>query len=279
MLRGTLSFFAFLRRLFRRLTGVGLFRTAASLAFTTLLGLVPLFTVAFTYVARFPMFDRWQEALESLLLRHFLPGSGSTVRHYLAEFTEKSSQLNRVGTFFVIVTAVLLVVQIDQEINLIWGSRGERRSIGRRLVVYALGLTAGPALIGAAVYYINWIIEHAVVTTSLGSEALTVLSEPVALVVDTVGFTLLYVLVPAQRVPMKVALLGGLLAAIGFETAKHGFRFYIANFPTYQLVYGSLAILPLFLLWIYLSWIIVLVGAALTATLAETPGASRRRRA
>jgi membrane protein len=250
MLRRTLAIFAFFRRLIRRLTGVGLFRTAGSLAFTTLLGLVPLFTVAFTYVARFPMFHGWQDALESLLVRSFLPGSGSVVRHYLTEFTEKSSQLNRVGTFFVLVTAVLLVVQVDQEINLIWGSRGERRSLGRRVFIYALGFTAGPALIGAAVYYINWIIEHSIVTTSLGAEALTVLSEPVALLVDTVGFTLLYVLVPATRVPLKVALIGGLLAAVAFEVAKHGFRFYIANFPTYQLVYGSLAILPLFLLWI-----------------------------
>jgi membrane protein len=278
MLRRVLFLVAFLRRLLRRLTGVGLFRTAASLAFTTLLGLVPLFTVAFTYVARFPVFDRWQDALESLLLRYFLPGSGSVVRQYLAEFTEKSSQLNRVGTFFVIVTAVLLVIQIDQEINLIWGARGERRSVARRLLIYALGFTAGPALIGATVYYTNWIIEHAIVTTSLGAEALTVLSEPMALVVDTAGFTLLYVLVPAQRVPLKLALIGGLLAAIAFEAAKYGFRFYITHFQTYQLVYGPLAVLPLFLLWIYVSWIIVLVGAALTATLAETPGASRRRR-
>jgi membrane protein len=278
MLRRALFFGAFLRRLLRRLTGVGLFRTAASLAFTTLLGLVPLFTVAFTYVARFPVFDRWQDALESLLLRYFLPGSGSVVRQYLAEFTEKSSQLNRVGTFFVIVTAVLLVIQIDQEINLIWGVRGERRSVARRLLIYALGFTAGPVLIGATVYYTNWIIEHAIVTTSLGAEALTVLSEPMALVVDTAGFTLLYVLVPAQRVPLKLALIGGLLAAIAFEAAKYGFRFYITHFQTYQLVYGPLAVLPLFLLWIYVSWIIVLVGAALTATLAETPGASRRRR-
>ena len=278
MLRRVLFFVAFLRRLLRRLTGVGLFRTAASLAFTTLLGLVPLFTVAFTYVARFSMFDRWQDALESLLLRYFLPGSGTVVRNYLAEFTEKSAQLNRVGTFFVILTAVLLVIQIDQEINLIWGSRGERRSVARRFVIYALAFTAGPVLIGAAVYYTNWLIAHAIVATSLGAEALTVLSEPMALFVDTAGFTVLYALVPAQRVPLKLALIGGVLAAIAFEAAKYGFRFYITNFPTYQLVYGALAVLPLFLLWIYVSWIIVLVGAALTATMAETPGASRRRR-
>jgi len=275
MLRRVLGLFAFLRRLFRRLMGVGIARTAASLAFTTLLGLVPLFTVAFSYVARFPMFERWQDALESFLLRYFLPGSGTVVRHYLAGFTEKSTQLKGVGTLIVILTSVLLVEQIDREINTIWGGR-EPRSVGRRIVVYALGFTAGPALIGATIYYTTWLIEHAVGTTSIGAEALTVLSEPAAFIVDTAGFTLLYQLVPAQRVRFKVALFGGVLAAIAFEAAKYGFRFYITNVPTYQIVYGSLAVLPLFLLWIYVSWMLVLVGAAITATLAET--LLRRRR-
>ncbi|HTS22733.1 MAG TPA: YihY family inner membrane protein [Casimicrobiaceae bacterium] len=276
MLRRVGIGFVFLRRLFRRIWRVGIARTAASLAFTTLLGLVPLFTVAFSYVARFPIFERSQDALESLLLRYFLPGSGSVVRKYLSEFTANSAQLKGIGTFAVILTVVLLVVQVDQEINAIWGAAREPRSLGRRILIYAIGLTAGPVLIGAAVYYTTWLIEHAIVTTSLGAEALTVLSEPAALAIDTAGFTLLYLLVPAYRVPFKLALIGGLLAAIAFETAKYGFRLYIAHFSTYQLIYGPLAVLPLFLLWIYLSWIIVLVGAAVTATLAET--VPRRRR-
>ncbi|HZI82867.1 MAG TPA: YihY family inner membrane protein [Casimicrobiaceae bacterium] len=276
MLRPVLFFFAFLRRLLRRLTGVGLARTAASLSFTTLFGLVPLFTVAFTYVARFPLIERSQGALESLLLRYFLPGSGTIVRRYLSEFAANSAQLKGIGTLFVVLTAVLLVVQIDQEINAIWGSAREPRSLSRRILIYAVGFTAAPLLIGAAVYYMTWLVEHAIVTTSFGAEALTVLSEPAALVVDTAGFTLLYVLFPAYRVPFKMALIGGALAAFAFEAAKYGFRFYITRFPTYQLIYGPLAVLPLFLLWIYVSWIIVLVGAAVTATLAETM--PRRRR-
>jgi membrane protein len=275
MLRPGLYVFAFLRRLLRRLTGVDIFRTAASLAFTTLFALVPLFTVAFTYVARFPVFERSQDALESLLLRYFLPGSGTTVRHYFSEFTANSAQIKGIGTFFVILTAVLLVVQVDHEINTIWGTAREPRSLGRRILIYVLGFTAGPALIGAAVYYTTWLIEHAIVATSLGAEALTVLSEPAAFAIDTAGFTLLYFLVPAYRVPFKMALVGGVLGAIAFEVAKYGFRFYITHFPTYQLIYGPVAVLPLFLLWIYVSWIIVLVGAAVTATLAET--VSRRR--
>jgi membrane protein len=277
MLARLLAFVSFLRRLVRRLTGVGLARTAASLAYTTLLGVVPLLTVTFAYVARFPLFERSQDALESFLLRFFLPGSGVVIRHYLAEFTAKSAQLKGVGTFFVILTAVLLVVQIDREINTIWGRR-EPRSLARRIFVYALGFTAGPALIGAAVYFTSWVIEQAIAATPIGAEALTVLSEPVALLVDTVGFTLIYAVVPARRVPFKLALFGGLLAAIAFETAKYGFRFYITHFPTYQLIYGTLAVLPVFLVWIYVSWIIVLVGAAVTATLAEGKNGSERRR-
>jgi membrane protein len=277
MLTRLLACVFFLRRLARRLTGVGLARTAASLSYTTLLGLVPLFTVAFAYVARFPMFERSQAALESFLLRYFLPGSGTVVRQYLTEFTTKSAELKGIGTAFVILTAVLLVVEVDREINAIWGTR-EPRSLARRFFVYGLGFTAGPVLIGAAIYYTNWVVEHSIGTTTIGAEALTVLSEPAALLVDIAAFTLIYALVPARRVPFKVALFGGLLASIAFEVAKYGFRFYITHFPTYQVVYGALAVLPLFLLWVYVSWIIVLVGAAVTATLAENGNGSRRRR-
>ena len=260
----------------RRLTGVEVGRTAASLAFTTLLGLVPLFTVAFAYVSRFPLFARSQDAFEAFLLRFFLPGSGAVVRHYLTEFVAKSGELKGVSTLFVVITAVLLVWQVDREINTIWGTR-EPRSFARRIFVYALALTAGPALIGAGIYFIDWLIEQSIAATSLDAQALTLLVQPVALIVDTAVFTLIYAFVPARSVPFKLALVGGLLAAIAFEAAKHGFRFYITQVPTYQVIYGALATLPLFLIWIYLSWVIVLVGAAITATLAERHGRGRRR--
>ena len=276
MLARLIAFVSFLSRLRRRLTGVEVGRTAASLAFTTLLGLVPLFTVAFAYVSRFPLFARSQDALEAFLLRFFLPGSGAVVRRYLTEFVAKSGELKGVSTLFVVITAVLLVWQVDREINTIWGTR-EPRSFARRIFVYALGLTAGPALIGAAIYFINWLIEQSIAATPLGAEALSLLVQPVALFVDTAVFTLIYAFVPARTVPFRLALVGGLLAAIAFETAKHGFRFYITQVPTYQVIYGALATLPLFLIWIYLSWVIVLVGAAVTATLAERYGRRRQR--
>ena len=271
------AFVSFLSRLRQRLTGIGLFGTAASLAFTTLLGLVPLFTVAFAYVSRFPLFERSQEALEALLLRFFLPGSGIGVRHYLNEFVAKSADLKGVSIVFVVVTAVLLVAQVESEINTIWDAR-EPRSLARRVFIYALGFTAGPVLIGAAVYFIHWVIEQSIAATSIGNEALNLLRQPIALIVDAAAFTFIYAFVPARRAPFRLALVGGVLAAIAFEVAKRGFAFYITHVQTYQVIYGAFAVLPLFLIWIYLSWIIVLVGAAITATLAERGDAARRGR-
>lgn len=274
-LRRLFGFVAFLRRVIQRLSGVGLARTAASLAFTTLLGLVPLFTVAFAYVARFPLFEQSQPALESFLLQFFLPGSGPVIHRYLTEFTTKSAELKGIGTLFVILTAVLLVAQVGSEINAIWGT-GARRSLARRALIYGLGLTAGPALIGAAVYFMTWLIDESVAIVPIRSHTLALFLQPVALAVETAVFTFIYAFVPAQPVRFRVALIGGLMAAVAFEAGKYGFRLYITRFPTYQAVYGALATLPLFLIWIYLSWIIVLVGAAVTATLAERSAGARR---
>jgi membrane protein len=268
---------AFVRGIGARLTGVGMARTAAALSFTTVLGLVPLFTVAFVYVARYPLFQQWLDALERFLVRHMLPASSSAVRNYIAEFTGRAGSLQGIGIVSVIITAVLLVATIEREINAIWGAR-EPRSIIHRVFIYAVGVTAGPLLIGAAVYSTTWLLEASVAQVPLATHAVTLLAAPVAVAITTLAFTLLYVLLPARRVPLKAAFYGGLFAALGFEIAKYGFGFYIKAVPTYQTVYGALAALPLFLVWVYVSWVVVLVGAAVTATLAEGgPRRSERR--
>ncbi|HTP46282.1 MAG TPA: YihY family inner membrane protein [Casimicrobiaceae bacterium] len=266
-----IAFIAFVRRVIERLSGVGLARTAASLAFTTLLGLVPLFTVAFAYVAKFPLFGASQQALESFLLKFFLPESAGVIHRYLTEFTAKTADLKGIGTVFVIVTAVLLVAEVESEINAIWGVKAPR-SLARRIFIYVIGLTAGPAFIGVAVYFMSWLIDESVALVPLRSQTLAILVAPIAFAVQAAAFTFVYGFVPAQRVRFRRALVGGLLAAAAFELAKFGFRLYISHFANYQLIYGALAALPLFLLWLYLTWLIVLAGAAITATLAERDG-------
>jgi membrane protein len=269
----------FVARVIGRLRGIDIGRSAGSLAFTTLLGVVPLFTVAFTYVARFPLFQSWMDGLEPFLLKFLLPGAGATVRQYMVEFIAKAATLKGTSIAFVVLTALLLVAEVESEINKIWGT-DEPRSMLRRVVVYALGVTAVPALIASAAYITTLLMQEAVAAVPIAAGVVPWLTRPFEWAISGLALTLLYWLVPAQRVRFVHALAGGILSAIAFESAKYGFRWYIVRAPTYEIVYGALAAVPLFLLWIYLTWIIVLVGAAVTATLAEPgrPGGPRRRR-
>lgn len=265
---------AFVTGVIRRLTGVGLARTAAALSFTTILGLVPLLTVVLVYVARFPLFERWITSLERFLMRHLLPGSGVAVRPYLDEFTGRASELQGVGIALVVVTAVMLIATVGREINAIWGIERDDSRL-RRLVVVVLGMVLGPLAIGAAVWSTNWLIEQSLAAAPSFAPAVALIRGPLSVALATILFALLYAVLPARRVPLRAAIVGGLAAALLFEAAKRGFVFYAVSVPTYQRVYGALAVLPLFLLWVFVSWVIVLAGAAITATLAEGP--PRRR--
>ena len=266
--------FDFVRRVVRRLLAVQVDRMAGNLTFTTILGLVPLFTVAFSYIARLPGFNTWVDALEPVLLRFLLPGSSTTVRHYLSEFTTRTGDLQGIGIAFVIYTAISLVAEFEREINAMWGIF-KARSLVRRTIVYAIGFVAVPALIGAAVFVTKWGIEHTLRIGSVASEALTWLMHPLTLGIGVLVLTLIYALVPAKRpVQWRPALVAGMLAAVAFDLAKTGFAYYIKLAPTYEIVYGALAALPLFLIWVYLSWMILLVGAAIAATLSEPVGST-----
>jgi membrane protein len=265
------------RGVIARLRGVGLARTAAALSFTTLLGLVPLFTVGFVYATRYPLFQQWLDALERFLLRHLLPGSSGVVRAYLTEFTTKAANLKGISLVLVCVTAFLLVATIEREINAIWALR-EPRSLLRRAVVYGIGISVGPLLVGAAIYSSSWVLEATQEALPFTTHAIPFVAPPLAILFASLAFTLMYALLPARRVPMRHAAVGGFFAALAFEAAKRGFAVYIVTVPTYQVVYGALAALPLFLLWIYVSWMIVLVGAAIVATLTEGPPRRRQGR-
>jgi len=258
---------------------IGLARTAASLAFTTLLGLIPLFTVAFTFVARFPVFQDWLDALEGFLLKHMLPGSANAVVHtHIREFTEKAAGLTGVSIAFIVVTAVLLIATVEREINAMWGIR-RARPLARRLVVYAIGATAGPVLVGASISVTTWLLTQSLAAVPFRGTLADLMVKILPLVFSTLALALLYAIAPLRRVPWRHAFAGAFVAALAFEGAKHGFAFYLTNVPTYELVYGALAALPAFLIWIYVCWLIVLAGAAITATLTMPQDAMPRHRA
>jgi membrane protein len=258
---------AFVRGFVARTRDAGLARTAGSLAFTTVLGLVPLATVALAFVTRFPVFQQWLDALETFLLRYTPPGSASEVVHrYLREFTAKAVGLTGVSIVFTLVTATLVIATIEREINAIWGIRA-RRPFARRFVVFALGATVGPVLVGASISVTTWIFTHSLAAVPLEVTLARFALKPLPLVLSMLALALLYAMAPNRRVPWRHAFAGAFVAALAFEGAKHGFAIYVKSVPTYEVVYGALAALPVFLIWIYVCWLIVLTGAAITATL------------
>jgi membrane protein len=259
---------AFAARVVARLRHVGLARTAASLAFTTLLGIVPLATVAFATVARFPAFQQWVDAFHAYLLEHMLPEAASTVIHtHVREFVEKAAGLTGVSIMLLFVTALLLIANVEREINLIWGIR-RTRPLARRVVVYVLGATAGPLLIGASLWATTWLLAASLAAVPAAESVADAVLAPAPLAFSTLALALMYRVVPVTRVPWRHAFAGAIVAAVAFEAAKQGFAFYLTQVPTYRAIYGALAAVPLFLVWIYLCWLIVLTGAAITATLA-----------
>jgi membrane protein len=269
--------FRFLARVVARLRDIDLARTASSLSFTTLLAIVPLVTVAFAFVARFPIFEDWLKALEQFLLRHVLPFSAAAeVRSHIVAFADQAAQLTGVSILVITVSAMLAVATVEREINTIWGIRGGR-SLPKRIVVYAIGLTAGPVLLGASISLTTWLVVHSLAAVPIRKTLGAQIASTLPFLFATAGLTLLYKGVPARHVALAPALLAAALAAAAFEGAKQAFAWYLTSISTYQVVYGALAVLPIFLLWIYLCWTIILAGAAVCATLAE-PGGRRARR-
>lgn len=258
---------AFFRNLGSGVRDLGLSRTSAALSFTTLVALVPLASVAVATVARFPIFDLWVGALEKFLLRHMLPGSASTIVHtYIIGFADRAAQLRGVSLLVIALTAILLFAMVEREMNVIFRVNRPRPLI-RRVPIYLFGLTAGPVLVGASIWLSTWIMtqSRAIIPreTTLGQWIVA----PLPILLTAIALALLYKLVPYRPVRWAPAIAGGVLASIAFELMKHGFAWYLTHVPTYELIYGALAALPVFLIWLHLCWTIVLSGALLTAAL------------
>jgi membrane protein len=260
-------FAAFARRAVQRFSEERAGHVAASLTYTTLLSLVPFFTVALSVATAFPVFDDAIDALQEFLFSNFLPDARGveTIGAQIESFTANVGRLTAIGLGFFAVTAVLLMLTIDETLNRIFRVR-RPRALLHRVVIYWAVLTLGPVLIGGSLSMTSYAIG-----ASLGGLRQDIFAE-VALrllpfVFTCAALTLLYAVVPFRHVPLAHALTGGIVAGAAFELAKRGFALYLENFPTYTLIYGAFATIPIFLLWLYLSWLIVLAGATLTAML------------
>jgi len=241
--------------------------TASSLTFTTTIALVPLFTVALAIFTAFPMFGKLQVVLQRWLVDNLVPDAiARQVLGYLTLFAKQASQLGSVGLVFLLVTALALILTIDRTLNGIWRVRRKRR-LAQRILVYWAALTLGPLVLGASITMTSFAVT---VSRDLAGGALTGLG----LVLDTVQFAILaggaaamYYYVPNTRVQWAHAWAGGIFASVVMELAKKLLVLYLAKVPTYSVVYGTFATVPILLVWIYLAWVIVLLGAVITAYL------------
>ncbi len=242
------------------------FQTASSLAYTTLLSLVPLIAVMFSFFSHMPVFKDINEVIQEFVFNNFVPAFGSTVQDYLIDFSMKASQLTTTGICILIIIALMLMATIDSALNHIWHVSDKRNPTTRFLIYWAI-LTLGPILLGVGLYSTSYILALPVVDTVDASlQFKTHLLTLTPFITTSIAFFLLYVLVPNCDVKVRNAVIGGIMAALLFELAKFGFGFYVKAVPT-EAIYGALAVMPVFLIWIYLSWVIVLLGAQMAYTL------------
>jgi membrane protein len=243
-------------------------QTAASLTFTTLLSLVPIVTVALTLMAAFPVFQSLFSVIEDWVFDNMLPESADLIEQYAEQFIDNAAKLTAVGIVFLAVTSIMLLITIDNAFNDIWRVRRPRSLLQRVLIYWAL-ITVGPLLIGGSLSLSSWLMSASVGWTQGIPYAGVTLIKLSAITLTSIAFALLYLTLPNRPVRLADAIIGGVLAGVVFELTKQGFGFYITHFPTYKLVYGAFAALPVFLMWLYVSWLVVLLGAVVVATLPE----------
>ena len=241
--------------------------TAGSLTFTTVMALVPFFAVALAVFSAFPIFGKLEGALQQWLLNSFVPGNiANQVLDYLTQFAQSANQLGIAGFSALLVTAVALVLTIDTTLNKIWRVR-RPRPLGRRLLIYWTALTLGPLLFAASLSVTSYALSAARGLVSALPGGLAVLLDLLQFAILFSGLTLTYRMVPNMPVQWRHAAAGGLFAALVFEGAKKLLVLYLSNIPTYSVIYGAFATVPILLLWIYLVWVFVLLGAVVAAYL------------
>ncbi len=251
--------------------------TASSLTFTTSIALVPFFTVALAVFTAFPMFSNMQVALQGWLINSLIPDNiARQVLGYLTQFSRQANKLGAAGLGILLITAIALILTIDRTLNGIWRVK-KPRPFAQRVLIYWAAITLGPVLLGASLA-----LTASVVTATTG----LVGTFPVSLLfllnifqffLVALGLAALYRYVPNSYVKWTHAWAGGIFAAAGIELAKKALAIYLSKVPTYSMIYGAFATLPILLVWIYVAWVIVLLGAVIAAYLPSLLAGIARR--
>jgi len=263
--RHYLSFVHFLKK---RVKQEQLQVVAGYLSYVSLMSLVPLMVVALSVATAFPIFADIHQSVEQFVYDNFVPTASDVVQQYLSAFVDNASKMSAVAISFLFVAALLLISAIDKTFNNIWQVTKKRRVI-TSFSMYWMILTLGPILVGGSIAITSYIVSLVTLGIEDSFGLSNIFFRLLPLLSSFAAFVLLYMLVPNKNVAFKHALVGALFAAILFELAKKVFAGYLTAFPSYQAIYGALAIVPILFLWVYLSWLIVLGGAVITVSLQE----------
>lgn len=251
----------------RRLNEERLPQVAGSLTFTTVLALVPVLTIALAVFTAFPLFNTFRASLEAYFIESLMPKAvANTILDYLNQFARQAKRLSAVGAILLVATAVAMIAMIDRTFHQIWRVK-TRRPVVQRILVYWATVTLGPLLIGISMTFTSILYTATSGVANQMPMVGMIFYTLISVLLTGAAFTLLYMVVPNRLVDWRDAACGGIAAAIAFEITKRVFVIFVAKFPTYTILYGTLAALPIFLVWIYLGWLITLMGAVIAAAL------------
>ena len=244
-----------------------LFQAAGSLAYTTVFALVPLAIVVFGVLSAFPMFDRWSEALSDYVFSNFVPSAARAAEGYLRQFSASAGQLTAAGFLALVVSLLITLNSVEQTFNRIWRVASARPQLTRFLVYWTV-LTLGALLAAASLAISAKVLSLPLFGTTEGRWLADLGLRLAPVLIEFVCVVLIYRVVPHHTVKWRHAIPGALLAVLMLELVKWGMGLYLGSFQSYQKLYGTVAFVPILLLWIYLSWVSVLLGASLASSVA-----------
>lgn len=242
--------------------------SAGHLAYVSLLSLVPMIMMFFAIMSAFPAFTKVRHELESFVFVNFVPHAGDVVQKYVSEFVGNASQMGAVGIFFLVAVALLLISSIDKTLNHLWRTQIRRQAVFT-FAIYWTVLTLGPLLVGTSVAMTSYLVGLKAFADTYTPGLTGFIFSLTPFLISAGGFFIVYTVVPNKRVSAKHAASGALFAAILFELSKKLFAIYVSSFPSYQVIYGALAAIPILFVWVYLSWILVLLGAVFVVQLEQ----------
>lgn len=251
-------------------------QVAGSLTFTTLLSLVPLLAVSLALLSRFTVFHRFERAIDEYVVKGLLPPEISrTILGYLSLFAANARSLTWAGALSLLFAAIALLLTVENALNQMWQVKRNRPFL-RRVGMYLLMLTAGPPVLGLSLWATSYVLGISMGIIGVLPPSLSFVLGMGPPMLSMVALTALFHFVPNTKVAWSHAVAGGLIASVALEMGKRGFAAYLVQLPTYRAVYGAFAAFPLFLLWMYFSWLVTLIAAMVAANLALKPRRATR---